>query len=120
MKDSNEHLGALALGYMWNHPLQQLNDLLEMKHSEKMSAELKSALGKLTDGEKAAFKQALIGIFSQDISDLFLALDESTKHGVPLEIKDSEDAFSHRLPPWQHRLSYFDQEGNPKPQFAHR
>ena len=62
-----EHLGILVLGYMWNHPLQQLNDLLAMKHSDKITPELLSAMSKLTAEEKAALKRAITSIFAEDV-----------------------------------------------------
>jgi hypothetical protein len=114
MKDSNEHLGALALGYMWNQPVQQLNSLLVAEHPDKMSPDLLSAIQKLTPKEKHALKTALTSIFADEVSHLFAALDDALKRGDMLDIHESGHAFSEHLPPWNDRYSYFDQEGNPK------
>jgi hypothetical protein len=119
MKDSTEHLGVLALGYLWNHPLQQLNDLFVAKHPDSLAPELTSALRKLTVEEKRALKRAITSIFAKDMTDFCTALDETARHGEVLEIKGSENRFSSHLPPWNDRLSYFDSEGDPKPEFLH-
>src|SRR4051812_38181691 len=113
MKDDNEHLGILALGFLWNQPVQQLNHLLEGQHPEHMPRELLSALGKLSSGEKHALKRAITGIFADEITRLFHALDDEGKHGT-LEIHNGSRSFTRHLPPWEDHLSYFDREGNPK------
>src|SRR4030095_2708491 len=109
-----EHLGILVLGYMWNHPLQQLNDLLAMKHSDKMTPELLSAMSKLTVEEKAALKRAITSIFAEDVSQLFTTLDRTAEHGKILRLANGGQSFGQHLPPWDDRFSYFDREGNPK------
>ncbi len=118
MKDTTEHLGVLALGYLWNHPLQQLNDLLGAKHPDHLEPEVLSALRKLTPEEKRALKRAVAGIFAQDMSDFCMALDETVRHGDGIEIHETEPSFGRHMPPWNDRMSYFDREGNPKPEFA--
>jgi hypothetical protein len=115
MKDANEHLGALALGYLWNQPVQQLNSLLVAEHPDKMPADLLSAIRKLTPKEKHALKTAMTSIFADEVSHLFAALDEALKRGDMLDIHEKGHAFSEHLPPWNDRFSYFDREGNPKP-----
>lgn len=114
MKDSNEHLGTLALGYMWNQPVQQLNSLLVAEHPDRMSADLLSAIRKLTPKEKHALKSAMTSIFADEVSHLFTALDEALKRGEMLDIHQRGHAFSEHLPPWNDRYSYFDRDGNPK------
>jgi hypothetical protein len=109
-----EHLGILVLGYMWNHPLQQLNDLLARKHSDKMTPELLAAMSKLTAEEKAALKRAITSIFAEDVSQLFTTLDRTMERGQILRLADGEQPFRQHLPPWDDRFSYFDREGNPK------
>jgi hypothetical protein len=116
MKDSNEHLGALALGYMWNQPVQQLNSLLVAEHPDRMSPDLLSAIRKLTPKEKHALKSAMTSIFADEVSHLFGALDDALKRGEMLDIHESGHAFREHLPPWNDRYSYFDQDGNPKAQ----
>jgi hypothetical protein len=114
MKDDNEHLGTLALGYLWNQPVQQLNRLLDGQHSEHMPRELLSGLSKLTMEEKLAFKRAVTAIFADEVTRLFTALDAESDRGEIMEICDAGKAFARHLPPWEDRLSYFDREGNPK------
>ena len=114
MKNDNEHLGTLALGYLWNQPVQQLNHLLDGQHSEHMPRELRTALGKLTSGEKHAFKRAITAIFADEFIHLLTALDAAVQHGKTLELHDGDQAFMRQMPPWENRLSYFDREGNPK------
>jgi len=114
MKDSNEHLGALALGYLWNQPVQQLNSLLVAEHPERMSPDLLAAVRKLSPKEKHALKSAMTAIFAEEVSHLFNALDEALKRGEMLDIHESGHAFSEHLPPWNDRYSYFDQDGDPK------
>jgi hypothetical protein len=109
-----EHLGILVLGFMWNHPLQQLNDLLAMKHSDKMTPELLSGLSKMTVEEKAALRRALTSIFADDLSQLFTTLDQTAERGEILRLKHGDRPFRHHLPPWEDHFSYFDREGNPK------
>jgi hypothetical protein len=109
-----EHLGILVLGYMWNHAIQELNDLLALKHSEEMSPELISAISKMTVAESAALKRALTSIFAGDLSQLFTTLDQTAERGEVLRLADGNHAFRNHLPPWEDRLSYFDREGNPK------
>ena len=118
MNETTDHLGVLLLGHMWNHPLQQINDLLAMRHPEQLAPELVSGLRKLTTEEKRALKHALVSIFSQDFSEVCEALDEGVRRGEVIEISDREHAFSRHLPPWNDRLSYFDKEGNPKAEFV--
>jgi hypothetical protein len=118
MKDTTDHLGILALGYMWNHPLQQLNDLLEGKRLENLSPHLMSALRRLTMEEKRALKKALAGIFAQEISDFSSALDETSRYGNGLDLEEGETSFGSHMPPWNDRLSYFDREGNPRAEFV--
>lgn len=117
MNDTKEHLGVLAVGYLWNHPVQQLNDLLGAKHPDQMDPELLSAIRRMTAGEKHALKRAIAGIFAQDISDFCTALDGTIRHSGGLEITESEPSLSAHMPPWNDRLSYFDREGNPKAEF---
>jgi hypothetical protein len=107
-----EHLGVLVLGYMWNHPLQQLNDLLAMKHPTLLSPEALSAISKLTVEERAALKRALTSIFADDLSQLFATLDQTVERRQTVPLGDLP--FRRHLPPWEDRLSYFDSEGNPK------
>jgi hypothetical protein len=114
MKNDNEHLGTLALGYLWNQPVQQLNHLLDAQHPEHMPDELLSALRKLTAEEKQAFKRAITAIFADEITRLLTALDSAGKRGETLEIHEGDRAFARHLPPWENHLSYFDREGNPK------
>jgi hypothetical protein len=114
MNDSKEHLGTIALGYLWNHPVQQLNSLLLLEHPEKMDPDLLSAMRKLTPKEKHALKSAITAIFADEVSNLFTALDDSLKRGEMFEIHESGHHFSEHLPPWKDRFSYFDREGNPK------
>ena len=60
---------------------------------------------------------ALVSIFNQDFSEVCEALDEGVRRGEVIEISDHEHAFS-RISPWNDRLSYLDQEGNPKAEFV--
>lgn len=117
MKDTIEHLGVLALGYLWNHPLQQLNDLLEMKHPEMLEAEAISGLEKLSASEKQALKRAMARIFATDMSEFCKAFDH-TQEEEGLELRQPAGHLSEHLPPWDDRLSYFDREGDPKPRFV--
>ena len=114
MKDATEHLGVLALGYLWNHPLQQLNDLLGARSPDNTDPVLMSALRKLTVEERRALKRALTAIFAQDMSDFCTALDETAQNHDGIEIKRGGARFRSHLPPWNDRMSYFDQEGDPK------
>ena len=114
MKDDNEHLGTLALGYLWNQPVQQLNHLLDGQHPEHMPRELLSAVYKLTAEEKQALKRAVAAIFADEIIHLFTALDDEGKRGKTLEIHDGGQAFTRHLPPWENRLSRFrSRRGSP-------
>jgi hypothetical protein len=117
MKDASEHLSTLMLGYMWNHPVQKLNDLLEQKRAKEMDPELTSALQKLTPGEKRAMKKALISIITTEMSDLCGALEQTIQREDSLELTDGDGMFSSHLPPWNDRLSYFDRDGNPRQEF---
>jgi hypothetical protein len=117
MKDSNEHLGVLALGYLWNHPLQQLNDLLGARQPDNIDPVLMAALRKLTVEERRALKRALTAIFAQDMTDFCTALDETAQNHDGIEIKRGDTSFRSHLPPWKDRMSYFDREGNPKPEY---
>lgn len=117
MKDTTDHLGILALGYMWNHPLQQLNDLLEGKRMENLDPHMMSALRKLTMEEKSALKKGIAGIFAQEISDFSAALEEASRHGHGLDLEEDESCFGSHMPPWNDRLGYFDRDGNPKALF---
>jgi hypothetical protein len=117
MKDSAEHLGILTLGYLWNHPLQQLNDLLGVRKPDEMDPVLLSALRKLTVEERRALKRAVAGIFAQDMADFCTALDESAESLDGFEIKRGSTHLADHLPPWNDRLSYFDEEGDPKPEY---
>src|ERR1043165_7936517 len=94
MKNDNEHLGTMALGFMWNQPVQQLNNLLEGQNSEHMPGELLAALGKLNAGEKQALKRAITAIFADEITRLFTTLDAENQRGVTLEIGDGGRAFT--------------------------
>jgi hypothetical protein len=114
MQDLNEHLGTIALGYMWNQPVQQLNSLLLTEHPEKMSPDLVSAMRKLSPKEKHALKSAITAILAEEISHLFTAFDESLTHKEMFGAHEAGHRFSEHLPPWKDRFSYFDKEGNPK------
>lgn len=114
MKESEAYLGALALGYMWNQPLQQLNRLLGGQVTDTMSPDLISGLNKLSMEERMALKSAITTILADEVSHLFGALDAAAKRGEILEIAHGGHAFTEHIPPWNDRLSYFDREGNPK------
>jgi hypothetical protein len=105
------------VGYLWNHPVQQLNDLLEQKRLEHQDPELTSALQKLNPGEKRAMKKALLSIITNEMSDLCNALEQTIKREETLELSDGSGTLSSHLPPWNDRLSYFDREGNPRQEF---
>ena len=114
MKDDNEHLGILALGYLWNQPVQQLNHLLDGRRPEHMPRELVTALARLTTAEKQALKRAITSIFADEITRLFTALDDQSQRAGTMTIHNGGRSFTRHLPPWEDQLSYFDREGNPK------
>ena len=114
MTDPAEHLGILVIGYLWNHPLGELNELLTAKHPEKVPTELASALGKLTDGDKSALRKALAAIFDESIAHLCTALDVTGKSGQGLHFAPGETPFKSHLSQWRERFAYFDKDGNPK------
>jgi|GEM_PF-5161578 len=122
MKDLTDHLGILALGHLWNHPVQRLNDLLEGRVSDGAGAgtesELSSALNKLNAGEKRALKRAITAIFAEDLAGFCGALDETARHEGFGGVRMDSRGFTQHLPPWEDRLSYFDREGEPKPEYA--
>lgn len=121
MKDLTDHLGILALGHLWNHPIQRLNDLLDGHVSNVSNGpepELSSALSKLSVDEKRALKRAIAAIFAEDLAGFCGALDETARHQGFGGMRMDSRGFTQHLPPWDDRLSYFDREGEPKPEYV--
>ena len=118
MKDLTDHLGILALGHLWNHPVQRLNDLLEGRLPDSGEPELSAALSKLSTDEKRALKRAIAAIFAEDLTSFCDALDETARHEGFGGLRMDSRGFTQHLPPWEDRLSYFDREGEPKPEYT--
>lgn len=115
-EDMTDHLGILALGHLWNHPIMQLNNLLsgETPDGAEPDPALRSALLKLSAPEKQALKKAITNIFASDLIDFCAALDETARNVGLRELGKECESFSNHLPPWNDDLSYFDEDGEPK------